>query len=59
MRLNGKASLPQIAEQLKFHQGTLYRLSREEDFPPVETEVGYVRLYDVSKVARYLGVPIL
>lgn len=58
MRMHGKAHLALISKLLSVNYSSLYRESQNEDFPLVELEVAGVRLYDVSKVARYLGVPI-
>lgn len=58
MTLIGKADLRLCSEILSVNLSTLRKHSEKDDFPAPSTIIGGVRLYDVSRVARYLGVPI-
>jgi len=58
MRMHGKAHLTLIASILDMNYHTLYKCSLSDDFPEPVGELANVSLYDVSRVARYLGIQL-
>lgn len=56
--LSGKADLKLIAELLQVNYVTLRKLTSLDDFPTYHAVVANTRIYDVSEVAKYLGVPL-
>lgn len=56
--LAGKGDLRLISELLDVKYNTLRSFARNEDFPAVACRIAGVRFYDVSKVARYLEIPL-
>lgn len=58
MTLAGKADLRLCAEILSVNLNTLRKYSKNRDFPRYSVKIGGVKMYDVSKVARYLGIQL-
>lgn len=56
--LAGKCTLKELAETLRVPYKTLLEHAKASDFPAPSHVIANQRLYDRSRVARYLGVPL-
>lgn len=57
-KLGQLGDLRLISEILSVNLLSLYKYAAEPDFPEPICRISNVRLYDVSKVARHLGIPL-
>lgn len=58
MSMAGKGNLKLISELLCLNYQTLRKNAQMSDFPEVKMVLADQRIYDVSEVARYMGVPL-
>lgn len=58
MSLANKGDLRLIADILGVSYQMMKKHALADDFPAPCDKIANVRVYDVSKVARYLGIPL-
>lgn len=58
MTLAGTGNLRLIAELLCLDYETLRKYGQMSDFPDTVAILANIRIYNVSEVARYMGVPM-
>lgn len=56
--LVGKGDLRLIAELLQINYNTLKREASRANFPLPVQMISNIRIFDVSEVAKYMGVPL-